>query len=132
MRRGVAMWLLVLSAGCGGSDLTAVPAGNWGGEHVSMEVTNSGATLEFDCAHGSVPEPLTLDADGRFDRSGVFVREQGGPIREGEPEDTRPARYSGTTDGRSMSLTITIQDGSLPVQAYRLELGNLGHVFRCQ
>ena len=32
----------------------ALPNGVWGGEHIRMDVTDSGADIEFDCARGTV------------------------------------------------------------------------------
>ena len=44
----------------------AVPNGVWGGEHIRMEVNDSGADIEFDCARGSISQRLELDDKGRF------------------------------------------------------------------
>lgn len=32
--------------------------GAWGGEHIAMEVTDPGATIEYDCAHGRITEKI--------------------------------------------------------------------------
>ena len=37
-----------------------------GGQHVELEVTAEGATLEFDCASGTITQPLQVDAQGNF------------------------------------------------------------------
>ena len=37
-----------------------VAMGTWSGPNISMEVTESGARLEFVCAHGTMAEPLIL------------------------------------------------------------------------
>src|SRR6266487_5167816 len=55
-----------------------IGAGVWGGDHIRMEVSGNGATLEFDCAHGNISGPLTLDRLGRFQAKGSFTREHGG------------------------------------------------------
>src|SRR5689334_19032176 len=91
---------------CTGSPTpTELPQGRWGGEHVSLTVTAAGADLEFDCAHGRVEESLRLDARGQFSLRGVYVREHGGPVREGEPEDRRPALYLGQLEGSRLGLS---------------------------
>src|SRR5262249_26961162 len=91
-RIGAAL-LLAAGGGCGsGTGSERVPPGLWGGEHVSMQVTVSDATLQFDCAHGYIGERIRLDAEGRFSVAGVFVREHGGPIGPGAPEDRFAAR----------------------------------------
>ena len=91
-----------------------VPPSLWGGPHVSLEVSDGGARVEFDCAHGTVDEPFLLDSDGRFDLRGAYVREHGGPIREGEPEERRAASYSGRFRGTRLDFSIRlIDDGTV-------------------
>src|SRR3954464_10977346 len=78
--------------------------GVWGGDHVTMNVTDVGAQLEFDCASGEISEPLKVDAAGDFDVRGKYAAEHPGPTRD---EDTStPARYHGHIDHDSMNLTI--------------------------
>src|SRR6267143_531140 len=78
--------------------------GNWGGDHIRVEVTGDKATIEYDCANGTIDGPLVVDGKGKFKLSGTHVREHGGPIRRGESGDAHPARYSGWTDGKKMIL----------------------------
>ena len=95
----------------GASSAGPIATGVWGGEHVLFTVKASGGDIEFDCAHGRVEEPIVLDDAKRFDARGVFVRERGGPVREGEVEDAQPARYKGTVKGDAMILTVTPASG---------------------
>ena len=44
--------------------LKSVPTGSWGGEHIRMIVTKTGAKIEYDCALGTIDEALLLDKDG--------------------------------------------------------------------
>ena len=39
-------------------------SGLWGGQGISMEVTESGATLDFDCASGNITESIAPDSAG--------------------------------------------------------------------
>jgi hypothetical protein len=78
--------------------------GVWGGDHVTMNVTDGGAQLEFDCASGEISEPLNVDAAGDFDVRGKYAGEHPGPTRD---EDTStPVRYRGHIDHDSLDLTI--------------------------
>src|SRR4051812_37429673 len=81
-----------------------IPAGTWRGEHVELEVTSAGAHVEFDCAHGTLDEPLALNSTGQFGVKGTYTQEAGGPVRADQPDEGRPARYA----GRFRDATITM------------------------
>ena len=102
--------LSALAAACGGGPaLERVPEGPWGGEHVALLVVAEGAVVELDCAHGEITAPLRLDAEGGFDLPGYHVRDVG-PVSD--PENRRSAIYSGTYDGRRLTLSFTVlEDG---------------------
>jgi hypothetical protein len=108
-----------------------VALGDWGGEHVRMSVEEKGARLEFDCARGTVDEVLTLDDEGRFSAKGRFVREHGGPTRKDEAEGAVPARYRGSTDATTLTLTITLEDAQV-LGPFRLTLGGRGRIVKCR
>jgi hypothetical protein len=65
--------------------------------------------VELDAAHGSTEGPLTLDAQGRFEANGTLVRERPGPARIGDEDAVgEPARYRGTLEGDTLTLTVTL------------------------
>ncbi len=111
--------------------IARIPPGEWGGEHVFLQVTDSAATVEYDCAHGSIRGPLRVDARGAFTLDGFYVREHGGPMREGELVDSLPARYTGNTDGETISFTVTILDGSVGPLEFNARRGENARVFKC-
>jgi hypothetical protein len=126
------------AAGCassnsltGPTDRTTLAAGSWGGQHVGLTVTAAATTIEFDCAHGRIEGAIPLDARGRFDVSGTFVLEHGGPARPDEVADTRRARYVGSTAGSVMDLTVTITEPTGDVGTFSLALGQTGHFVKC-
>ena len=59
--------------------LQIVPIGSWGGDHIRLEVTETGATVEYDCAYGSIEGPLFLDKADNFEARGIYIFERGGP-----------------------------------------------------
>src|SRR6266550_6332883 len=81
--------------------------GVWGGQHIRAEVTDSGANIEFDCAHGAIDQPIVLDGKGSFDVKGKFTPEHGGPTRRDEESNDRLVRYVGQVKGQTLTLTIT-------------------------
>jgi len=106
--------------------------GEWGGQHIRINVGESSATIEYDCAHGTINGPLVIDRRGRFNLKGTHSREHGGPIREGENESSQPARYSGWTDGKRMTLTVTLTGARESVGTFNLTLGGSGRIFKCR
>jgi len=94
-----------------------VQAGTWGGDHAILEATDKSADVEFDCAHGRIPQPLTLDKNGSFDWSGTFTGEHSGPARNDENSNATSVRYTGHADGKTMFLKF-------PATARHSGLGN--------
>jgi hypothetical protein len=110
-------------------DASAVAIGAWGGEHVVLKVSEKGADVEFDCAHGQVTQLIALDKHGDFDVAGTFTPEHGGPVRRDENSTSTSARYSGHVDGDTMSLTVTL--GKEKVGIYTLMRGSRPRLTKC-
>jgi ketosteroid isomerase-like protein len=108
----------------------SLPAGNWGGDHIGMEVTGEGARLDYDCAHGSIDEAIRLDEKGHFDVRGTHVREGPGPVR---PEGLKgvPARYVGEVEGDTMKLTVSLVSSGEDVGTFTLVRGRLPRIHKC-
>ena len=85
----------------------SLPVGQWGGEHISLDVTGRGATVEYDCAHATIARRITIDRHGRFDVSGKQSSEHGGPVREGQEASGYPVRFKGQVNDRTMTLSVT-------------------------
>jgi hypothetical protein len=103
----------------------------WGGEHIELRVMTTSVAVEFDCAHGTINDALAVDRNRRFVATGTVVREHGGPIHGGEAPDTHPARYVGVTNGRAMTLNVTLTDQSETFGSFMLVLGIPGRVVKC-
>jgi hypothetical protein len=84
-----------------------IASGLWGGDHLRMMVSDMGARLEYDCAVGTIDQPIVLDASGRFAAKGSYAPERGGPSRDGSAAVAR-ARYTGRVGGDTMTLTLTV------------------------
>jgi hypothetical protein len=129
----VSPWMLILTCASNAgraSPLDRVPNGQWGGEHVLLTVDDAGGKIEFDCAHGRLDEPLTLDESGRFDVKGNLVGE-GGPVRKDEAATARPARYRGASDGQHMSLEVRLENGESG-GAFSLVRGGRAKIVKCR
>src|SRR5258708_38232013 len=130
-----ALMLLGIMAGYSCGDTTTgpsrLPSGVWGGDHISLSVTDTSTHLELDCAHGDIPAVPTLDRQGQFDVAGTYVREHGGPIRQGEIPDSHPAIYSGLVASTTMTLTIRLSDTNETIGVFTLVSGSSGRVAKC-
>src|SRR5260370_27062160 len=107
-----------------------IAQGDWGGQHITVSVSESTATVEFDCANGRIEGPLTIDRRGRFNLKGTFSREHGGPVRIGEKPSSQPARYSGWTDGRKITLTVTVEGSKEALENFNLTHGSPCRLFK--
>ncbi len=116
---------------CGGLGPSPLATGVWGGDHIAMTITESSAHIELDCAHGDVPNPITIDARGQFAVAGTFGREHGGPIRQDEIPDSHPAMYTGSVSSNAMTLTIQQTDTNQTIGTFTLVRGTQGRVVKC-
>ena len=111
--------------------MQGMPRGDWGGAHISLNVGDRSATVEYDCAHGEIHGPLTVDGEGKFKLRGTFTAERGGPIRAGETARTREATYAGTISGNMMTLTLKVDDAD-DTETFTLEKGKPGKLVKCK
>lgn len=123
---------VVLWAGmCNPVATTTDVTGPWGGEHIALLVNDTGSTVEYDCATGSIAGPIRPRQDGRFENIGTHIRGHGGPVRQDEVADAHPASYSGQIRGRIMTLTVRETDSGTEVGTFKLERGVTARVFKC-
>lgn len=106
--------------------------GLWGGNRLRVAVDADGARLEFDCAHGEISAPFTLDAEGRFDLPGTYTRQGPGPIRLKLLPSAVPAHYSGQVEGAKMTLRVRLDKDGRSLGEYSLTHGDEGHVVKCR
>ncbi len=120
-----------LALGPSGGDTKRARTGPWGAVGIAMEVTESGARIELDCAHGTISEPILLDSEGRLDVKGLYFREHGGPIREGEESKGEPVHYVGQVTRDTMTLTIKSEGSDTAIGSYTLVHGKSGRIRKC-
>jgi hypothetical protein len=107
-----------------------IPTGTWGGQHIQMKVGAKAATIEYDCATGVIEGPLVLDANGNFDLRGTHRMQRGGPTRADETANDRPATYTGSIKGNTMTLNLKLNDSD--VETFTVEKGKEGELVRCK
>jgi hypothetical protein len=106
--------------------------GVWGGQHIRLEVTDSGGNLEYDCAQSTIDEPIILNREGNFDVKGKFTPQHGGPIRRDEENNSYPVRYTGKTKDGEMTLTITNPEKKETIGTFNLTRGSEGRLMKCR
>ena len=104
--------------------------GTWGGQSIAMEVTDAGATIEYDCAHGRITGKIAPDAYGKFEAKGIHKRERGGPTRQGEDEG-QSAVYRGSVKDETMTLTVELVENNEAVGTFTLTHGKTGRIRKC-
>ena len=110
----------------------SLPTGTWGGKHIRLDVLESGATVEYDCAFGTIDEPLLLDENNHLKALGTYVFERGGPRQIGEPPPKKHAAlYCGWTDGHQMRLTVKLSETQEVVGTFSLCLGCPPRLEKC-
>jgi hypothetical protein len=99
---------LLLAVACGVSPVgfDTVPVGTWGGESAGLLVRADGAHAHIGCTLGDVTGPIPLDGEGRFDVAGEW-NVDAFPIDRGI---LHPARLSGRSDGRTLTLSVRLMD----------------------
>jgi hypothetical protein len=122
---------LVAAGPCATELAGPVAPSEWGGDHVGLTVLATGGTLEYDCASGTIDQPVVTATNGNFIAQGTHTIGHGGPIMVGEIPDRHPARYDGWTDGETMRLSVTLTDTGQKLGEYKLVRGQSPHVFRC-
>ena len=127
MRKAMASALLL--AGC--AFAPTEPAGEWGGERIALVISGEGGEIESDCAHGRIDGPFVLDPNGAFLLPGIWSREHGGPVREGEAEEELAARFSGWIAGDAMTLNIDIVSPPSRLGSFDLRKNRAPKLLKC-
>lgn len=131
MRIPIALGTAALLATACADASTAPLLGDWGGEHIALVISATGADIEYDCAYGTIDTPIDFHASGSFVAIGTHTFEHGGPVREGEAPDTHPAEYRGLVVGTTMALTVTLTDTTRSVGTFTLRRGADPLIVKC-
>lgn len=124
--------LIASSAASRPRKMQRLSTGSWGAPHIRIDVTEQSATIDYDCANGTIDGPLTFDSKGHFSWRGTHHRERPGPIRIDDNSSSRPAVYTGSIKGDTMTLTVKLAKSNEVVDTYTLKRGSYGRVFKCK
>jgi hypothetical protein len=128
----VLLWLSLLRSSLETVAQKHLAMGEWGGEHISLEITANGGTLEFDCAHGSFKGRPKLDAQGRFVVTGTYEAEHGGPVRADEQPNAIKVEYVGVVKNGKLRLSVRRSGARRAFAAFDLVHGQESLLFKCR
>jgi len=94
-------------------------AGTWGGDNAGLIASDTSAHVHIGCTLGNVHQAIVIDPGGRFDVPGVY-NVTAYPVHRGPDH---PARFTGWSDGRVMSLTVTLVDTAVTLGPVQLVFG---------
>lgn len=111
--------------------------GIWGGPHAGLQLQGGLGDAQFDCASGTIDDPLYPAADGSFSVKGTYRTGAPGPVRVGQFFKSQGAIFAGQiTRGaakntpRVMTLHVTLEDGTA-IGPFTLEEGTPPQLTRC-
>ncbi len=93
--------------------------GTWGGVNAGLIASDSSAHVHIGCTAGDTKAELVADPQGRFDATGRYNITLY-PVARGPDH---PARFFGSTDGHTMTLTVTLTDTAVTLGPVQLVLG---------
>jgi hypothetical protein len=114
----------------GGTGLRA--AAGWRSGGVLALLNDSGADIEFDCARGTISQPLALDAQGRFKLQGTYKAETAAPAAaDGDSTGSGvTATYTGVLNGSRLRIEVSIEGQDTP-KTFDLSQGDQGQLAKC-
>ena len=127
--RGLALLPLLALGGCIAFDQGPMAlTGSWGGPHIGVDLTGGLGAVQFDCAAGSIDQPII--SGGPFRVPGTYRPGAEGPVRVGQIFTAKRATYSGTATKTEMTMTVTLEDGEV-LGPFDLTLGAPPQITRC-
>ncbi len=106
--------------------------GSWGGNHISIEVTEQGAKIEYDCASGTIDKKIILDKKHSFNVLGTHTEEHGGPTRLNEQSSGFPVKFVGRIKGKKMTLVVKHKENNKIIGTFILIKGQESLLVKCR
>lgn len=111
--------------------------GGWGGPHIGLAFQGGLADVSFDCASGTIDDPVYPAKDGTFAAKGTYRTGALGPIKVGQFFKSQGAAYSGHVTAaavkgapRVMTLNVALEDGT-NLGPFTLDEGAPPQLTRC-
>jgi len=112
--------------------------GTWGGPHIGLVFQGGLADVQFDCASGTIDDPIYPAADGSFSVKGTYRTGAPGPIKVGQFFKSQDAVFVGRSrksaakaERRVMTLNVSLEDGT-KLGPFTLTEGATPQLTRCE
>jgi hypothetical protein len=112
--------------------MSDVIIGMWSGNHISLEINENGAHIEYDCATGAIGKRIILDKKNAFDVLGTYAEEKGGPVRQNNQTNGFSVKYKGQVKGKKMNLTVRRADNNKIIGTFALFYGRESTLVKCR
>jgi hypothetical protein len=134
MRRGLSLIIAgaaLLAASCETiENKPTYVGGMWGGEHIGIIFQGGLAEVKFDCAAGTIDDPIRA-ADGPFMAKGSYRAGAAGPVRVGQIFRSQRATYSGAIARNVITLSVQLEDDGTTLGPFTLTEGQPPQITRC-
>lgn len=124
----VLLFLSIFS--CKKEKVSSLQLGNWGGEHVRLEVMTDSWYLEFDCAHAMIDQGVLIK-DGKFEIHGGYVQETGVFLDDPDFYKPRPAKFTGELKGNTLNFKMYVGDDLQDYGSYTVIFSQIPKIFKC-
>lgn len=111
--------------------------GTWGGPHAGATLAGGLGDVQFDCASGTIDDPIPITDVGSFSVKGTYRTGAPGPIKVGQFFKSQSALFSGQIArgtakdaGRVMTLNVVLEDGTA-LGPFTLTEGAAPQLTRC-
>lgn len=106
--------------------------GIWSGKHITLEISDDEATVEYDCATGKIDGKIKLDKKNSFSILGTYLEEKGGPVRLDEQSKAIKVRFIGQIKGKKMTLVVRRNDTKKLIGKFTLYYGREPYLVKCR
>ena len=124
-------------SGCKPGNVSDHLVGIWGGPHAGLTLQGGLADVTFDCASGTIDDPVYPGQGGSFSVKGTYRTGTPGPIKVGQFFKSQDAVYSGEVtqaaakgSPRVMTLNVALEDGTA-IGPFTLTEGTPPQITRC-
>lgn len=106
--------------------------GIWSGKHITLDVSDTDTTIDFDCAAGKIDGKIRLDKKNSFSILGTYLEEKGGPISPDNQAKPIPVKFVGQIKGKKMMLVVSRNDTKKLIGKFTLYYGREPYLVKCR